>query len=180
LLFCSECALFGEPSSCKVSGMTKSTTIAGEMGQGDRPNWEPLEAMVGEQLAGEFMWMFQVDLADGTAVHAYKHIFTRRYLHLGEDGRTLAFMRSGRYRTVDPFDLLMAVSMPGRSSSTTEQTSKPSEQRRARPVGRHLRRDPECTLRHIRDGLGALARPWWGGCPLPAVPSLPLFLPLLR
>lgn len=65
--------------------------------------------MVGEELAGEFMWMFQVDLADGTAVHAYKHICTRRYLHLAEDGRTLAFTRSGRYRAVDPFDLLVAV-----------------------------------------------------------------------
>ena len=71
--------------------MSNDKTIAGEMGQGDRPNWEPLEAMVGEELAGEFMWMFQVDLADGTAVHAYKHIFTRRYLHLAEDGRTFAF-----------------------------------------------------------------------------------------
>jgi hypothetical protein len=89
--------------------MSNSKTIAGEMGQGDRPSWEPLEAMVGAELAGEFMWMFQVDLADGTAVHAYKHIFTRRYLHLGEDGRTLVFTRSGRYRTIDPFDLLMAV-----------------------------------------------------------------------
>lgn len=86
-----------------------SKTIAGEMVQGDRPNWKPLEVMVGEELAGEFMWMFQVDLADGTAAHAYKHIWTRRYLHLGEDGRTFAFTSSGGYRTVDPFDLLLAV-----------------------------------------------------------------------
>lgn len=89
--------------------MSNDTSIAGEMGQGDRPNWQPLEAMAGEELAGEFMWMFQVDLADGTAVHAYKHIGTRRYLHLGEDGRTFAFTYSGRYRPVDPFDLLVAV-----------------------------------------------------------------------
>jgi hypothetical protein len=89
--------------------MGNNKSIAGELGQGDRPNWQPLEAMVGEELAGEFMWMFQVDLADGTAVHAYKHIFTRRYLHLGEDGRTFAFTYSGRYCTIDPFDLLMAV-----------------------------------------------------------------------
>lgn len=89
--------------------MSNNKAIAGELGQGDRPNWGPLEAMVGEELAGEFMWMFQVDLADGAAAHAYKHIFTRRYLHIGEDGRTFAFTRSGRYRTVDPFDLLMAV-----------------------------------------------------------------------
>lgn len=108
-LFCSTCALFGASQSWKLSGMSNDKTIAGEMGQGDRPNWEPLEVMVGEQLAGEFMWMFQVDLADGTAVHAYKHIFTRRYLHLGEDGRTFVFTRSERYRMIDPFDLLLAV-----------------------------------------------------------------------
>lgn len=89
--------------------MSDNTSIAGDLGQGDRPNWEPLEAMIGEELAGEFMWMFQVDLADGMAVHAYKHIFTRRYMHIGEDGRTLAFTYSGRYRPIDPFDLLMAV-----------------------------------------------------------------------
>ena len=89
--------------------MGDSTTIAGELGQGDRPNWEPLLAMLGEEPAGEFMWMFQVDLADGTAVHAYKHILTRRYLHLAEDGRTLAFTVSGRYRPIDPRDALAAV-----------------------------------------------------------------------
>jgi hypothetical protein len=89
--------------------MTSTKTIAGDMGQGDRPNWEPLEAMLGEELAGEFMWMFQVDLADGTAVHAYKHILTRRYLHLGEQGQTFAYTYSGRYRAVDPFDLLLVV-----------------------------------------------------------------------
>ena len=76
---------------------------------GDRPNWQPLVAMVGEELAGEFMWMFQVDLADGTAVHAYKHIWTRRYLHLGEDGRSFVFTCSGGYRTVDPSEVLTLV-----------------------------------------------------------------------
>jgi hypothetical protein len=102
--------LFGVSAWRRLSGMSDDDeTIAGELGQGDRPNWEPLEAMVGEELAGEFMWMFQVDLADGAAVHAYKHIFTRRYLHIGEDGRTMAFTYSGRYRAVDPFDLLMVV-----------------------------------------------------------------------
>jgi hypothetical protein len=78
--------------------MGKNKTIAGELGQGDRPNWEPLEALVGTALADEFMWMFQVDLADGTAVHAYKHIWTRRYLHVGEDGRTFVVTSSGRYQ----------------------------------------------------------------------------------
>jgi hypothetical protein len=33
------------------------------------------------------MWMFEVRLSDGTPLHAYKHIDTRRYLHLASDGR---------------------------------------------------------------------------------------------
>jgi hypothetical protein len=94
----------------RVSGMNNTKTITGEPGQCDRPNWEPLLDLLGEELlVAEFLWMSQIDLADGTAVHAYKHILTRRYLHLAEDGRTMEFTRSGRYRTVDPYDLIASV-----------------------------------------------------------------------
>ena len=89
--------------------MSDTTTIAGEMVQGDRPQWEPVLALVGELLVGELMWMFEIALADGVAVHAYKHSLTRRYLHIAEDGRTLVFTGSGRYRPIDPYDALVAV-----------------------------------------------------------------------
>ena len=56
-------------------------------GQIDRPVWEPLLEAVGERLTGTFMWMQQLNLEDGSKVHAYKHSFTRRYLYLSEDGR---------------------------------------------------------------------------------------------
>jgi hypothetical protein len=80
--------------------------MAGERSQGDHPTWEPLLTLVGDVLVGEFMWMFEIELADGAAVHAYKHIFTRRYLHIAEDGRTLVYTTTGRYRPIDRYEAL--------------------------------------------------------------------------
>ena len=57
----------------------------------ERPNWEPLIDLVGLELVRWFMWMGQVELIDDTLVHAYKHVATRRYLHVGEDGRLFAY-----------------------------------------------------------------------------------------
>jgi hypothetical protein len=51
------------------------------------PEWEPLFDVVGPRLGEGFMWMHEAELADGTVLHAYKHIFTRRYLYLTSDGR---------------------------------------------------------------------------------------------
>jgi hypothetical protein len=51
------------------------------------PVWEPLVEAVGQRLAETFMWMQENELDDGTVVHAYKHIHTRRYLYLTADGR---------------------------------------------------------------------------------------------
>ena len=58
----------------------------GEMMQGETPEWQPLLDAVGEELTGDFMWMFEVRLLDGTPLQAYKHIDSRRYLHLAPDG----------------------------------------------------------------------------------------------
>lgn len=55
--------------------------------QYDCPVWGPLEAAVGTRLAEGFMWMHEARLAGGATMHAYKHIHTRRYLHLSADGR---------------------------------------------------------------------------------------------
>jgi hypothetical protein len=61
--------------------------LKGFLVQYERPHWEPLLAVLGERLTETFMWMHEGELSDGTRVHAYKHIHTRRYLHLGENGR---------------------------------------------------------------------------------------------
>ena len=62
------------------------------------PVWGPLERVVGLQLAGSFMWMHEVQLTDGTRIHAYKHRFSRRYLHLTPDGQSFRFEAPSRYR----------------------------------------------------------------------------------
>ena len=46
------------------------------------------------------MWMHEVRLRDGSPVHAYKHIDTRGYVHLGSDGRGYAYVGDQRYRRV--------------------------------------------------------------------------------
>jgi hypothetical protein len=43
------------------------------------------------------MWMHEIQLADGSKIHAYKHSVTRRYLHLAADGRAFDYRVDGRY-----------------------------------------------------------------------------------
>ena len=50
-------------------------------------NWTPLEQRLTPELCAEFMWIFR---ENGT--EHYKHIVTRRYLRLDQDGRCLAWM----------------------------------------------------------------------------------------
>jgi len=51
------------------------------------PDWSPLERLTGgdDLILGQFMWMYCARLEDERVVHAYKHIETRRYLHLAGD-----------------------------------------------------------------------------------------------
>ena len=74
--------------------------VQGKMTQCEHPIWEPLVAAVGERCAGDFMWMFEVELATGMRLQAYKHVDTRRYLHLGPDGEAFCFVPRESYRRV--------------------------------------------------------------------------------
>lgn len=56
----------------------------------ERPDWEPLLRLA-RVYVGEFMWMGEVELRGGISLHLYKHWWTRRYLHLTEDGRAFFF-----------------------------------------------------------------------------------------
>jgi uncharacterized DUF497 family protein len=85
----------------------KKTLRGGEM-QGGDPNWEPLLELAPEEI-DDFMWMFQVELEDGAMVQAYKHWWTRRYVHLDFAGRAFVFIDSGLYEEVDADELLSAV-----------------------------------------------------------------------
>lgn len=85
--------------------------------QYDTPDWEPLLELAAEH-ADEFMWMFEVELESGLRLHAYKHVETRRYLHLDKEGRAFVYIwpeeikdedEPGSYREVDPQRLLRLV-----------------------------------------------------------------------
>ncbi len=52
--------------------------------------------------------MFRDFLEDGTIVEAYKHCWTRQYLHLDADGRAYVFLGEG-YEEVEPQALLVQV-----------------------------------------------------------------------
>ena len=81
--------------------MHYTNSLSGTPSQHDRPEWEPLVDLLGPDLAGWFMWMCEIELADGSGLHAYKHVTTRRYLHLTEDGRAFLYSADGRYREID-------------------------------------------------------------------------------
>jgi hypothetical protein len=89
--------------------MARHRPLRGRAGQGDEPRWGPLESLVGYALAGWFMWMFDVELDDGSRLDAYKHITTRCYLHVSEDGRVFGYLTGGRYRQLDVATALEAV-----------------------------------------------------------------------
>jgi hypothetical protein len=80
--------------------------------QQEEPDWGPLIAAVGEDLAGWFMWMFAPRTRSGRALQAYKHVSSRRYLHLDAGGAAYAYLASGRYRRIDLADALELVFEP--------------------------------------------------------------------
>jgi hypothetical protein len=72
------------------------------------PEWEPLLDLAPLHVA-DFIWMFAVELKDGSRVQAYKHYWTRDYVHLDGDGRTFVFVEPDRYEEVEPAWLLSRV-----------------------------------------------------------------------
>lgn len=73
----------------------------GKTTQCDTPHWDPLLQLLAEYLVADFMWMHEVELKDGTRLHAYKNRETRCYLHLSLDGRAFEFCGEDQYREVE-------------------------------------------------------------------------------
>lgn len=95
----------------------------------EHPVWEPLIELAREHI-DDFMWMHEVELEDGTRLHAYKHWETRRYLHLDHGGRAFVFVwdgnldvdKPGEYEEVDPQWLLeLALAKPEERVSVLRQ-----------------------------------------------------------
>jgi hypothetical protein len=60
---------------------TSDRIVRGTSTRKYEPGWEPLLELAPEHI-DEFMWMFEVELESGLRLHAYKHIETRKYLHI--------------------------------------------------------------------------------------------------
>jgi hypothetical protein len=85
-------------------------TLRGGEPRGLRPDWRPLLDFAPDEIP-EFMWMYRVELDDGSVIEAYKHSWTRQYLHLDERGRAYEFIggRSRSWEEVDARALLRKV-----------------------------------------------------------------------
>ncbi|MFL5899525.1 MAG: hypothetical protein ACJ76D_13905 [Solirubrobacterales bacterium] len=72
------------------------------------PEWEPLLNFAPDHVA-DFMWMYAAELTDGTRLQAYKHYWTRDYLHLDTEGRAFIYAGKERYEEVNPPWLLRRI-----------------------------------------------------------------------
>lgn len=64
------------------------------------PKWKPLEDKIGPGCA-DYMYVAGYQLEDGTVIHAYKHIDTRKYVNLSDDGREWLYVDDGYHEIVD-------------------------------------------------------------------------------
>jgi hypothetical protein len=94
--------------------------------QYETPVWQPLLDLLGEELTGDFMWMFEVELDDGTRLQAYKHWYTRGYIHLSAEATAFVYESRDRYRSIEVPDILSAifVGLPGLWGVTDEQIAR--------------------------------------------------------
>jgi hypothetical protein len=72
------------------------------------PEWEPLLNFAPDHVV-DFMWMYTVELTDRTRLQAYKHYWTRDYLHLDAEGRAFNNVGKERFEEVNPPWLLWRV-----------------------------------------------------------------------
>ena len=72
------------------------------------PVWEPLLDLAPNHVE-DFMWMFEVELEDGRRLHAYKHWWTRRYIHLTSKARAFVYEEPHHYREANRVWLLQLV-----------------------------------------------------------------------
>ena len=78
----------------------------------ETPDWGPLVVAVGEDVASWFMYMFWVACSDGRRLHAYKHIATRCYIHLDDDGNAFYYVEPDRYRPIPLAEIVEAALSP--------------------------------------------------------------------
>ena len=75
----------------------------------DRPLWDPLLKVLPEKTAAQFMFMGEVLCESGTRIFLYKHIWTRRYLNLDQQGQAYQFRASEQGSHYVPVELSGAI-----------------------------------------------------------------------
>lgn len=68
------------------------------------PNWEPILRLA-RIYVDEFMWMEEIELRGGTRLQAYKHYWTRQYLHLDDEENAFVYRGDDLYRKVPEEEL---------------------------------------------------------------------------
>jgi len=77
--------------------MRRRASRRGKTVDRETPDWQPLLDLAPEH-RDDFMWMFEVELDNGERVHAFKHYWTRRYLHLDLEGPCVCLQRARSLR----------------------------------------------------------------------------------
>jgi hypothetical protein len=75
------------------------------------PDFGPLFNVVPE-VAAAFTWVEEVELRDGTRIHAYEHRVTRGAIHLTADGEAWAFEAPDGYRRCRMYHAVMDPLIP--------------------------------------------------------------------
>jgi len=75
----------------------------------DRPLWDPILKVLPEKALGQFMFMGEVLCESGTRICLYKHIWTRRYINLDQQGRAYQFRASEQGSHYVPVELAAAI-----------------------------------------------------------------------
>lgn len=89
--------------------MGREGLVTASMGRGEKPDWRPLQKVLSDEQVSEFMWMYDMWTPAGERMQAYKHIDTRRYLHLDEYGNAFVYVDEATYRRLPLADLLERV-----------------------------------------------------------------------
>lgn len=81
--------------------------IGGSFCEPGRRDFTALEGLVRDVIVTQCVWLFEVELEDGSRMDIYRHRDTSRDLFVDEDGRTFDWAARGQFREIDPFDALM-------------------------------------------------------------------------
>jgi hypothetical protein len=107
-------------------GMDPESIIGGSFCEPGRCDFTALEDLVRDVIVSRFVWLFEVELEDGSRMDIYRSRDTCMDLFVAEDGRAFDWAGRGRYREIDPFEALIDACVWGyRRPASEDATSSP-------------------------------------------------------